>query len=86
MIFQGLRSWLTCSIFFGRELGREEAGGLLVPVKLNRAEIAGMVGARMETVIRIMRRWQKAGIVSSHKQGFLMEDIPALEEMITREG
>jgi CRP-like cAMP-binding protein len=71
---------------FGRELGREEAGGLLVPLKLNRAEIAGMVGARMETVIRIMSRWQKAGIVSSHKQGFLVKNPPALEEMITREG
>lgn len=71
---------------FARELGEQEQGGLLVPVKLNRSEIAAMVGARMETVIRIMSRWQKEKTVTTHKQGFLVEDPDALKEMIAQEG
>ena len=63
---------------FAREKGSKQEGGVLVPVKLSRAEIAGMVGARIETVIRIMSRWQKEGIVSTHKQGFLIKDASML--------
>ncbi len=70
---------------FARELGSEQEGGLLVPVKLSRAEIAGMVGARIETVIRIMSRWQKEGLVSSHEKGFLIENLAVLEGLAAGE-
>ena len=70
---------------FGRELGKIEGEGMLVPVRLNRAEIAGMVGARVETVIRIMSGWQKERIVSTHSEGFLIEDPSVLEKLIAGE-
>ncbi len=66
---------------FGRELGRTEGEGMLVPIRLNRAEIAGMVGARVETVIRIMSGWQKERIVSTHSEGFLIQDPSILEKL-----
>lgn len=70
---------------FGRELGRIEGEGMLVPVRLNRAEIAGMVGARMETVIRIMSGWQKEQIVTTHSEGFLIQDPSVLETLVAGE-
>ncbi len=68
---------------FGREMGQPYGEGILVPMKLNRAEIAGMVGARIETVIRIMSRLKKKRIVTTSKEGFLLENPTALEELIT---
>jgi CRP/FNR family transcriptional regulator len=70
---------------FAREMGHQENGALFVPVKLSRAEIAGMVGARTETVIRIMSRWQKEGIVLSDGRGFKVENPTALDEIAAHE-
>ena len=71
---------------YARELGREEEGGTLVPVRLSRQEISGMVCARVETVIRIMSRWQKEGLVETVPEGFLIADRQALEAITAGEG
>lgn len=71
---------------FGRELGRVEQGRLVVPVKLTRGEIAGMVGARVETVIRIMSRWRKKNLVTPHPEGFLVEKPEELVAIIGSQG
>lgn len=54
---------------FGDEL---EDGTQIVPVVLSRAELASLVGATIETTIRMMCRLQRAGLVSTVPEGFLV--------------
>lgn len=61
---------------FGDEL---ESGAHIVPVPLTRAELASLVGATVETLIRTMSRWKKSGIVSTSREGFVIDDIGLLE-------
>ncbi|MDH4249263.1 MAG: Crp/Fnr family transcriptional regulator [Deltaproteobacteria bacterium] len=65
--------------------GEKAETGLLVPLRLTRQELASLVGARIETVIRIMSRWQKEGVVQSTAQGFLIPDQDVLEALISHE-
>jgi CRP/FNR family transcriptional regulator len=66
---------------YGRQFGRETPEGLLIPIHLNRNEVASMVCARIETVIRIMSRWQKERLVVTVPEGFLVHDAEALHSM-----
>jgi CRP-like cAMP-binding protein len=63
---------------YARQMGRDAPRGTLIPVHLSRNEVASLVGARIETVIRIMSRWQKEGLVLSVPEGFLVPDLAAL--------
>ena len=54
---------------FGDE---DEGGGLTIPVALSRSDLARLVGATIETTIRTMSRWQKAGVLSTTPQGFVI--------------
>ena len=51
---------------FGRPT---EAGTVLVEVSLAREDIGQLVSARVETVIRILSRWQKAGWLANRPGG-----------------
>lgn len=66
-------------LIYARNVGREVDGGTLVPVQLSRNEVASLVCARMETVIRIMSRWQKEGLVRTANDGFLVPNPDALK-------
>jgi CRP-like cAMP-binding protein len=65
----------------GREMGRAERGGTLVPLALSRQELADMTGTTIETCIRIMSRWGKEGIVRTENDGFVILDRAALERL-----
>jgi len=54
---------------FGDE---NESGELAIPVTLSRSDLARLVGATIETTIRTMSKWQKAGIVSTTPEGFVV--------------
>ncbi len=56
-------------------------GRLHAPVPLTRQDLADMVGARVETVIRIMSRWQKEGIIGTDKDGLWVRDRQTLETL-----
>jgi CRP/FNR family transcriptional regulator len=58
---------------------RNADGALVLPVPLTRQDLADMVGARVETVIRIMSRWQKEGLVGSDERGMWVRDRRTLE-------
>lgn len=58
---------------------------LYVPVPLTRQDLADMVGARVETVIRIMSRWQKDGLVGTDEQGLWVRDRATLEALVHSE-
>lgn len=68
-------------LIYARQLGHETPQGLLIPLHLSRAEVASLVCARIETVIRIMSRWQKEGLVRSADEGFLVPDRDALQSI-----
>lgn len=56
--------------------------GVLIPLHLSRQDIASMVGARIETVIRVMSRWHKADLVHSVAEGCLIPDPEKLKQII----
>jgi CRP/FNR family transcriptional regulator len=64
-----------------REMGRSDRGGTFVQLALSRQELADMTGTTIETCIRIMSRWGKAGIVRTEKDGFVLLDRSALERL-----
>jgi CRP-like cAMP-binding protein len=70
---------------YGRQLGRDTPAGLLIPVHLSRNEMASLVCARIETVIRIMSRWQKENVVLSVPEGFLVPSQAALHALVSSE-
>ncbi|MDH5751202.1 MAG: Crp/Fnr family transcriptional regulator [Deltaproteobacteria bacterium] len=73
-------------VTYARQNGRQINGdGVLVPLHLTRAEMASMVSARIETVIRIMSRWHKKNIVHSVPEGFHIPNIQILEAIIHQE-
>jgi CRP/FNR family transcriptional regulator len=63
----------------GREMGRQERGGVFIPLPLTRQELADMTGTTIETCIRIMSRWGKQDIVRTEKEGFVVLNPGALE-------
>ena len=65
-----------------QQIGRAENGGLLVPVRLTRQDLADMTGTRLETAIRIMSRWSKDGLLESRRDGFLIRDPKALSAVV----
>jgi CRP-like cAMP-binding protein len=60
---------------FGDE---QEDGTTLVPVVLTRGELSCLVGARVETTIRVLSAWQKQGILETTKDGFVLRDPASL--------
>ena len=63
--------------------GDEDAdGSVIVQVPLSRGDLAISVGATVETVIRTMSRWQKAGVLETDARGFVLRDLPALEGLV----
>jgi CRP-like cAMP-binding protein len=65
---------------FGDEDG---SGAHFIPVALSRSDLASLVGATIETTIRAMSRWQKAGIVRTVKEGLCIPDPARLRVMTT---
>jgi CRP-like cAMP-binding protein len=61
------------------EGGRQERGGIFVPLALSRQDLADMTGTTIETAIRIMSRWGKQAIVRTEKDGFVVVNRHALE-------
>ncbi len=63
------------------QIGREERGGIFVPMPLARQELADLTGTTIETAIRIMSRWQKEDVLHTEKDGFVVVDKTTLEEI-----
>ncbi len=65
----------------GENIGRPEPEGIAIPMVLSRQELADLTGTTIETCIRIMSRWGKDDIVRTEKDGFMLIDKNALEEL-----
>ena len=62
-------------------MGRPVAGGIGIPMALSRQELADLTGTTIETCIRVMSRWGKDDLVRTDKDGFVLLDKAALEEL-----
>jgi CRP/FNR family transcriptional regulator, cyclic AMP receptor protein len=56
----------------------QEDGSAHIPVVLSRKELASLVSTSLETSIRTMSRWTRAGVLSTTTAGFLIHDLAAL--------
>jgi len=68
---------------FSEKFGKETESGWFIPISLSRGELASMVGARIETVIRIMSRWGKERMILTEPDGFLIPDPDEFREKIS---
>jgi CRP-like cAMP-binding protein len=62
-------------------IGKPAADGTVIPMALSRQELADLTGTTIETCIRVMSRWGKDEIVRTEKDGFMLLDKGALEEL-----
>jgi len=65
----------------GDEVGLRDSRGIFVPVALSRGDLADLVGCRVETTIRIMTKWQRGEVVDTQREGIVLKDRAALEEI-----
>ena len=65
----------------GDNMGRPSPDGITIPMALSRQELADLTGTTIETCIRVMSRWGKDDIVRTEKDGFVLLDKAALEEV-----
>lgn len=64
---------------YGDEL---EDGGELLPISLTRRELSEIAATSLETVVRIMKRWERAGVLETQSQGFVIRDPSALHRAL----
>jgi CRP/FNR family transcriptional regulator len=63
------------------EMGQARSGGEFIAMTLSRQELADLTGTTIETAIRVMSRWHKQNLVHTEKEGFLLVDRDALEQL-----
>ena len=68
----------------GDQFGETRPGGVFVPFPLSRQELADMTGTTIETCIRLMSRWGKDRVLATERDGFVLTDRRALEELAAR--
>ncbi|HEX5098375.1 MAG TPA: Crp/Fnr family transcriptional regulator [Polyangiaceae bacterium] len=55
-----------------------------IPVTLARRELADLVSTAVETVIRVMTRWQREGVVATDPNGFTIKSHEVLRAVAAR--
>ncbi len=64
---------------FGDELAD---GSIYLPVALTRVAIADLVAARVETVVRALRPWERDGTLVTSPDGFVIGDLAGLSAVV----
>ena len=65
----------------GHEVGLRDARGIFLPLRLTRGDLADLVGCRVETIIRVMTRWQREGVVETLREGLVIKHPHELEQV-----
>jgi len=74
----------TLLLHLAERFGDEhEKGEIGIPLPLSRSALARLVGARPETVIRCLSRWQKEGWLRTTVGGFELDSLDPLKEALT---
>ena len=63
-------------------MGEPRGAARFIPMPLSRQELADLTGTTIETCIRIMSRWGKEGVVTTEREGFLVNDRATLERLV----
>jgi CRP/FNR family transcriptional regulator, nitrogen oxide reductase regulator len=63
------------------DMGQPHPRGVFIPLVLSRQEVADMIGTTIETSIRIMSRWGKENVVLTERDGFVVVDRAALDQI-----
>lgn len=70
-------------LFLADRFGDEVADGTTrIPLVLSRMELAALISARVETTIRTLSKWQKAGLVAADAQGITIRDLTRLRDLL----
>ncbi len=62
-------------------VGRPRDGAVVIPIVLSRQELADLTGTTVETCIRLMSRWAREGVMETEKDGFVLLNRSALEDL-----
>lgn len=62
--------------------GEPFPGGVLVPVRLRREDLASLAATTLESTSRRLSEWKRAGIVSPQPSGYLIRDVARLRGVI----
>jgi CRP/FNR family transcriptional regulator len=65
-------------VLLSRRYGQEDDHGTLIGLKLSREEIAEMIGAAAETVIRQLTEFRTEGLLANHGRQLVITDVPRL--------
>ncbi len=69
----------TLLLKFYEQLGDDfDDGTSRIPVPLSRQELADLVSTSFETAIRVLARWERAGVVSTDADGFTLKSLATL--------
>ncbi len=66
-------------------MGHETKGGIVIPIRLSRQEIADMVGTTVESTIRVLSRWGREKVLVTGQDRFLIPSRDRLVE-VSEEG
>ena len=66
--------------------GVRDRRGLALPFHLTRQSLADMCGTTVETAIRVVSRWQRAGLIEDDGGRLILRDVSALRELAEGEG
>jgi CRP/FNR family transcriptional regulator len=71
----------TLLLKFYEQLGDDfDDGTSRIPVPLTRQELADLVSTSFETVIRVVARWERAGVLTTDGDGFTLKALDVLRE------
>lgn len=63
------------------KVGVRKDGRIVIRIPLRRQDLADLTATRVETTIRLMRRWEKQGLVTTQAGGFVIRDVAQLERL-----
>ena len=76
------RRLATLFLHLAERFGDDLADGdTMIPLVLSRADLACLVGTTVETTIRILSGWQKAGVIETSTEGFRIAELDPLERL-----
>lgn len=64
--------WLGC------RMGLADERGVFIPLRLTRRDLAGLVGCRVETTIRILGQWVDDGVLDFRREGIVIHKPQSL--------
>lgn len=65
--------------------GSDDGDGIRIDARLTRQDLADLVGARIETVIRSLSKWQRKGLIAPRQDALVVADLEYLQRIAAHE-